>query len=461
MIRSIRTCFVFLLLPVFYFGCASPQDPAKNALTASDSKRSAFQQMPDWARRGNIYEVNLRQYTTDGTFRAFQSHLARLKKMGVEILWFMPIHPISKKDRKGNLGSYYAVADYYGVNEEFGTPDDFKNLVRTAQREGFKVIIDWVPNHTGADHYWLIHNPEFYFKDEKGNPKFAYDWSDTRELNYDNRAMRDSMKAAMKFWILEAGIDGFRVDVAGEVPIDFWEEAIPELRKIKTIFLLAEGENEALFHAGFDASYPWKVFHTMKDIAAGKAPASQLDSLLVDDEKKYGGRHGRLYFTSNHDENSWAGADHELFPEERHAPFAVLTHSLPRSIPLIYSGQEEPLTRRLEFFEKDPISFSSYQRASFYKNLMELRKRNKALSVDAGWRKIPAGDNRYIFSILRYEGSFKVLVITNLSDTVRTISINDAALNGSPKNIFTNQRERLDLSTSFELEAWGYRVYEY
>lgn len=424
-------------------------------------RRQSYVTAPDWISRASVYEVNIRQYTREGSFREFESHLARLRDMGVDILWFMPVHPISKTDRKGSLGSYYAVADYYGINPEFGDMEDFKTLVRNAQRQGMKVIIDWVPNHTGADHYWLESHPEFYVRDSTGNPQYAFDWSDTRELNYDNTAMRDSMVAAMQYWVKETGIDGFRVDVASEVPADFWEEAIPKLRKLKPLFLLAEADNAELHKAGFNASYPWEVFHVMKGIAAGERNALALDSVIKKNERNFPKGSGRLYFTSNHDENSWNKSDYETFPGEKHAPFAVLTHFLPGAIPLIYSGQEEPVLRAIPFFEKDHIEFKNFERAGFYRTLLKLRDRNKAMDINATSRIIKTGDEKRLFAIFRQEGSYRIFVVANLSDSTADVQINLPELTGSPKDIFTNKPVKLTLNSSFTLGPWEYRVLEY
>ena len=211
---------------------------------------------PTWGERGNIYEVNVRQYTSEGTFNAFAKHLDRLRAMGVETLWFMPINPISHVDRKGSLGSYYAVADYTATNPEFGTLEDFKHLVRAAHKKGMKVLIDWVPNHSGADNRWLREHPDFYVKDSSGKAAIPYDWTDTRQLDYANPVLRDSMIAAMKYWITQTDIDGFRCDVAWNVPGDFWRDCISQLRHIKPIFMLAEGDKSYLPKNGFDAVYP-------------------------------------------------------------------------------------------------------------------------------------------------------------------------------------------------------------
>ena len=228
-------------------------------------------QQPAWIMQGNVYEVNVRQYTPEGTLNAFSKHLDRLKEMGVQTLWFMPINPISKKDRKGTMGSYYAVADYTSVNPEFGTMEDWKQLVRTIHEKEMKVIIDWVPNHTGADHHWLSSHPDFYIKDSSGNPAIPFDWDDTRQLDYSNQELQDSMIASMKFWLTNTAIDGFRVDVAWNVPEAFWLKCNPQLKALnKDIFLLAEGDKPYLMTSGFQAYYPWEFFHKMVAVAAGK-----------------------------------------------------------------------------------------------------------------------------------------------------------------------------------------------
>jgi len=221
---------------------------------------------PDWIIQGNIYEVNVRQYTPEGSFAAFGKHLQRLKAMGVQTLWFMPVNPISKTDRKGSLGSYYAVSDYTAINPEFGTMNDWKALVKQAHTLGFKVIIDWVPNHTGADHYWLQKHPDFYVKDSTGKAMMAADWADTRKLNYNNPELVDTMIAQMKKWIDSTDIDGFRCDVAGDVPDNFWKKCILTLKNTKDIFMLAEGDKPELHKDGFDATYSWNEFSMMKKL---------------------------------------------------------------------------------------------------------------------------------------------------------------------------------------------------
>ncbi|HMO63162.1 MAG TPA: alpha-amylase family glycosyl hydrolase [Ferruginibacter sp.] len=416
---------------------------------------------PAWIMQGNVYEVNVRQYTPEGTFKAFAKHLDRLKKMGVQTLWFMPVNPISKVERKGTMGSYYAVADYTAVNPEFGTMDEWKKLVKAIHARGMKVIIDWVPNHAGADHRWLTRHPDFFIKDSAGNAAIPFDWTDTRQLDYNNTAMQDSMIAAMKFWITNTGIDGFRQDVAWNVPASFWKKCNDVLLKLKPgIFLLAEGDKAYLHPNGFDATYPWEMFHKMVQVAAGERPAFALDSIKAHYDTVYPKNGLLLYFTSNHDENSWNKSDYATFPGVVHAPFAVFTQTMHKSVPLVYSGQEEPVLRPLQFFEKDPIEWNYYKREKFYTTLQQLRKRNPALSANASFKKIIAGDENSVYAYVRQKGNSKVLVILNLSANEQTIRVMDKTLWGTPYNLFMGNTEKLN-ANPWKIEPWGYVVYEY
>ena len=415
---------------------------------------------PAWMMQGNIYEVNVRQYTPEGTFNAFAKHLDRLKAMGVETIWFMPINPISKLDRKGSLGSYYAVSDYTAINPEFGTMGDFKNIVKAIHDKGMKVLIDWVPNHAGADHRWIAEHPDFFVKDKFGKAAVAFDWADTRQLDYKNTVLQDSMIAAMKFWVKDTDIDGFRCDVAWNVPASFWSKSIPQLKKMKNVFMLAEGDSTYLPKSGFDAVYPWHMFKMMEKVAKGEKSALALDSINKENETRYPEHTIQMYFTSNHDENSWNHADFGTFPGIVHAPFAVFTQTMKNSVPLIYSGQEEPVLRALEFFDKDPIVFKNFQREKFYKTLLDLRKRNGALSANTSFKKISVGDEKAVYAFTRENGNQKVFVILNFSGSEQTISIKDKSLTGKVHNVF-EEKETILNAEERKIKPWGYEVYEY
>ena len=453
--------FVSLVM-IALSGCLSSSNSEPSEETSNGLEKSGMVQHVSWLDQSAVYEVNIRQYTKEGTFRAFAEHLPRLKKMGIKLLWIMPVTPISKIDRKGTLGSYYAVSDYRSVNPEFGTMDDFKWLVKQAHDQGFKIITDWVANHTGADHPWLKTNRNFYMLDRVGQPKYAFDWSDTRELNYEVRELRDSMIANMKYWVDATDIDGFRCEVAGEVPDDFWEECIIELRRLKEVFMLAEGDNPSLITVGFDACYPWPMFQMMKKVASGERPATALDTVMATQDSKFPRGTLQLYFTSNHDENSWNKADYGIFPGAAHAPFAIFALTMKNALPLIYSGQEEPVLRNIEFYEKDTMGFRNYKRSMFYKTLLDLRTHCKALlEPDADFLRINAGDPHTVYSYIRENGKEKLLVMLNFSGKEEPVILTETSIIGSVTNVFNNEKNDLKPGTQFNLEPWGYRVFRY
>jgi len=409
-----------------------------------------------------VYEVNLRQYSQSGSFYAFAEHLPRLKDMGVEILWFMPITPIGVVGRKmsaADLGSYYAVRDYWSTNEEFGTLDEWKGLVKNMHDMGFKVIVDWVANHTAPDHRWTVSNPEYYHRDNEGNilPPNE-DWTDTRQLDHSNADMRKAMIDAMKFWITETGIDGYRCDMAKLVSPDFWKECITELKSVKDVLMIAEAEDPGYYEAGFDAQYTWSIFHAMKNLYNQNLSVQQFFSVIDDNFNKLGEKGLRLFFTSNHDENTWNGTEYDLFGDAVKC-FTVLCFTMKQSLPLIYSGQEIPNKKRLQFFTKDPIEWGeSYEMAGFYKTLIDLRKAHPSLAADASYRRVNTDNDNAIFAYIRESGSSKVLVLLNLSNSFLTFSIADTSIEGSWTKVFTGNKQ--DLSTpDFQLPPWGYDVY--
>ena len=369
---------------------------------------------PDWAYNAVIYEMNIRQYTPEGTFDAAARQLPRLKKLGVDVLWLMPVYPIGVKERKGTLGSYYAIRDYCDVNPEFGDMDDFDRFLSQAHESGFKVILDWVANHTSPDAVWESGKPaDWYVRDSLGNTVTQYDWTDIAELNYDNKDMRAAMTDAMRFW-LDKGVDGFRCDMACEVPVDFWRETLPQLRKdYPGVYFLAEGETPELHEDAFDASYAWKLHHLLNDIAQGRKGVPDLEEYIAEDSAAYPAEAFRLMFTSNHDENSWAGTEFERMGDAARA-MAVLTFTLPGGQPLIYTGQEMGWNHRFEFFEKDPVpAWEENSYTDFYKELINIRHRNPALS---------AGEKGGKFDIVSTAGNTLVFTRT-LPDNKVTVSV--------------------------------------
>ena len=352
-----------------------------------------------------VYEMNVRQYTPEGTFAAAQQQLPRLKELGIDILWLMPIHPIGVKERKGTLGSYYAIADYKAINPEFGTMEDFERFLTEAHKLGFRVVLDCVANHTSPDAKWINECPaDWYMRDENGNTVVNYDWYDIAELNYGKREVWDAMADQMRFW-MEKGVDGFRCDMACEVPLEFWQETISALRAdYPGMYMLAEGEEPKLHSlSGFNSSYAWELHHMLNAIARGEKNIPELLEYIEKDAQRHPADAFRLMFTSNHDENSWAGTEFERMGDAAKL-MAVLTFTLPNGQPLIYTGQEMGWNKRFEFFEKDHIpAWEENEYTDFYKWLIALRHDNPALA---------AGDKGGKFEVVSTEDSTLVFTRT-------------------------------------------------
>lgn len=383
-------------------------------------------QHPAWAKTATIYEVNVRQFSPDSSFKAVTAALPRLKTMGVDILWLMPIHPIGREHRKGPLGSYYSVADYYAVSPEYGTMDDFKALVAAAHGMGMKVILDWVPNHSAWDNPWVKDHPDWYLKDKDGkimpvtfgSGADAQVWEDVVGFDYKVPAMRQAMIDAMAFWIKTADVDGFREDVATNVPVDFWNEARAQLDKIKPVFLLAESDKPELQVDAFDMTYDWDFYHRM--VAAAKTgEAAILRDYFQHPPKAFPPGAWKMEFTSDHDENSWAGSDSELYGKA-FKPFAVIAATVP-GMALVYSGQESGLDKRLKFFEKDPIVWGKYPLADFYRSLLTLRHDSPALANDNTSMDVLDPHNAHVFAFKRRGGKETLTVIANLSGKAQSI----------------------------------------
>lgn len=433
---------------------------------------------PEWAENAVIYEVNLRQYTTEGTLAAFSAHLPRLKQLGADILWFMPIHPISKDGRKGKLGSYYAVADYQAFNPEFGTLEEFKTLVRKAHDMGFKVIIDWVPNHTGRDNNWITEHPERFVRDSDGNFVSPYDWTDVYKLDYSNADTRKGMIDAMAFWLREADIDGFRCDVAGEVPTDFWDEARKSLENVKPdIFMLAEASKPELQKNAFDMGYNWPMKDLFNAIAATsgqntylrsdstkvKYPAKRaidIDTLLARQSIEYPDGTYMMNMITNHDLNSWEGTEFERLGNLTEA-IAVLMYTLP-GMPLIYTGQETGLDRALLFFDKDnpPQWTPRNDYFDFYQKLNHLKHTHPSLragNAGAPLMRYPTeSDDVYAFS-RRDENGATIYVFVNLGSGAAPLRYtgNAPKADATAVNFFTGKMEAFPDS----LDAGEYRIY--
>ncbi len=393
-------------------------------MSATEPKPSEVAHL-DWTRQASIYEVNIRQFTPEGSFQAMAAHLPRLQRMGVGMLWVMPIQAIGAQNRKGPLGSYYAIADYTGVNPEFGTLEDFKQLVAQAHRLGMKVILDWVANHTAWDHPWVQSHKERYKLNAQGEvfsvtfgsgPTVEY-WTDVVGLNYQEKSLWPAMTEAMAYWLREADVDGFRCDVASLVPTAFWEQARATLDRIKPVFMLAESDAPELHAKAFDMTYDWDLFDQLKKIAQGDARAELIHAWWQRRQAKYPTDAYRMTFTGNHDSNSWHGCDAELYGTlPAFQAMAVLAATLP-GMPMVYGGQESFFTKRLAFFEKDPIAWGERPMEALYTELLHLKKTKAALANGAAGgtlRWLPTG-NPAVLAFSREAGADSLTVEVNLS----------------------------------------------
>lgn len=408
----------------------------------------------DWASSATMYEVNIRQYTPEGTLAAFRKHLPRLRDMGIDILWFMPITPISKAVRQGTLGSYYACSSYTAINPEFGTLSDFKSVVEEAHQLGFKVIIDWVANHTGHDHHWTTEHPDWYMKDEAGNFTERNGWHDVIDLNFTNSNLRKAMITAMQYWVKECNIDGFRCDMAHLVPCDFWKEARTACDALKPLFWL--GECEVMqYHDTFDATYAWEWMHVTEKYFQGNASLNHVYDVLHK-YSQYPTGAKKLFFTSNHDENSWNGTEYEKYGQATKA-MAIFTATW-SSMPLVYSGQESPNKKRLQFFDKDLIEWNEpLQLHDFYKTILAL---HKTKAVAEGETFILPTGNTEVMAYMRRKDEETVLVILNLSARNRlAFQVQHEWLVGKFENVFSNLSFAFKGNEQFELQAFEYLIY--
>lgn len=418
--------------------------------------------------QGVLYEVNLRQFTNEGTFNAFAEELPKVKALGVNILWFMPTFPISTTKSKGPLGSYYAVSDYKAVNPEYGSLEDLKSLVNQAHALGMYVIFDWVPGHTGWDHVWIKDHPEFYLKNEAGeiidpiDPRTgeSFGWTDVADLDYENEAMRAAMKEAMLYWIEEVDIDGYRVDQAYAVPMDFYEDTFAAMRAIKPVFLL--GETDANHPGGFehlknfDASYDFPGHHLTKEIAHGLNSVIDYQAHRENFINKHDPSHFLLNFVSSHDENAWAGTVNEIYGEASHAMMA-LNYMAP-GLPFLYSGVEYDLNKRLLFFEKDSFPRVAGDTYQLLKQLGELKQRHPSLNagIDGGkYSPIETSLNEKVLAFERTKAGDTIVFMANMSkDHIGFTS----PYNGYFKRYQDNKSKRLSYSYEYRMKPWEFWI---
>ncbi|MGB3075062.1 MAG: alpha-amylase family glycosyl hydrolase [Chitinophagales bacterium] len=455
-----------LTVACFLIGCNSTPNTTQEV--APDFDDSRYEPQPyvelkhaEWTKNATIYEANIRQFTAEGNFKAFEEHLPRLKELGVDIIWLMPINPIGEKNRKGTMGSYYSVKDYYAVNPEFGTLDEFKALVNKIHAMGMYVIIDWVANHSAWDNPLVTEHPEWYTKTMEGNfqPTPWYDWEDIIDFDYDQPGLRKYMTEVMKYWVKETDIDGFRCDVAGFIPVDFWDNLRTELDQIKPVFMLAEWESRDLHKKAFDMTYSWSLWDKLHDVTTGVKNINGLVEYLAHDVNTFPPDAYRMNFTDNHDKNSWEGNQYSNFGAGLEA--AMVFCSVANGMPLIYSGQEAGLDRSLKFFDKDLIEWKEHRNTTIYKKLFALKHTNEALWNGAAggvMTRVYNDQMQQVISFYREKNGDKVLPIINFSAQPITVKLQSKFFAGNYLELFSGQTFALKGDDTFALAPWSYLV---
>ncbi len=418
---------------------------------------------PEWLKNATVYELNVRQFSEEGNFKAIETQLPRLKKLGIDVIWLMPVQPIGEVNRKGSLGSYYSVKDYLGINPEFGAEQDFQNLVDAIHQQGMYVIIDWVANHTSWDNALATEHPEWYSKSREG--KFQStpwrDYDDIIDLDYSQPELRKYMTEALKFWVKKYNIDGFRCDVASFVPIDFWETARVELEKIKPVFMLAEAEDKELHRKAFDVTYNWTLYNILHQIAINNKSAKTLGEAYIAEHVSIFPRDGiRMNFTDNHDKNSWEGTQYSNFGTALKA--CIVFTALMDGMPLVYSGQEAGLDRSLKFFDKDPIDWKLHENATLFSTLFNLKHKNHALwngNYGGEMVRIMNDQMDQVISFVREKDGDKVVAVINLSKEKSVVTLDTSFDVGFYTNLFSGQRIKIEKQTKLYLAPWEYQVW--
>ena len=462
-VRSpLRTLALLSLLSLLVAAPAATPVAAQNA-----PARQRVHAAPAWARNAVIYEVNVRQFTPEGTFAALEKHLPRLQQLGVDILWLMPVQPIGKLNRKGSFGSYYSISNYTAVNPEFGTDADFRHFVAAAHQRHMHVILDWVANHTAFDNPWTTQHKDYYLLRKDGSISVPLDengketdWTDVAQLQFDNHAVWRAMTAAMRWWITNTGIDGFRQDHADGPPRAFWDFARASIDSARpNLFWLAESEDPKL-QADFEATYGWELYHLLNDVTEGKQSTAALDTYFVRNEQRFPRAAYRMYFTSNHDENSWAGTEFERMGDNDR-PAYVLCATAEQSFPLLYTGQEASMHKRLRFFEKDTVDWSDTSAVPFYRALFQLKHRDTVV-WNGAWggaqRKLQTDGGDRVYAFTRARGAHSIVVAVNFGDAPAHVTYRRLPRPGAYADWFSRERLSLRANGTLDIPAHGYRL---
>jgi len=457
-----KQTLILSVMAAALMACSPTAPDTAKEMTNTAVQNEATVEAPEWSKDAVIYQINTRQYSQSGTFKAVQDDLARIKSLGVDILWFMPIHPIGEVKRKGSIGSPYAVKDFQAVNPDLGTLEDFKSLVEAAHAQGMKVIIDWVANHTAWDNVLMDSHPDWYTRDENGQMQHPpeTDWTDVADLDYSKQGLRDYMTESLLYWVRYVGIDGYRCDVAGMVPTDFWNAVRPKLDSVKPVFMLAEWQKPELHEKAFDASYAWRWKEIMQDIVKGEAVASEIAGYYTNYQQNWPIGAMRMAYTENHDQNTWDGSTDEIYGEAFGAALAL--SFVGDGIPLIYNGQEADNQKRLAFFEKDEIEWQVHPQQALIAKLAALKENNSALwngTWGAPMEILPTSNPEQLFSFTRKDNASSIIAVFNLSDKPANMRFTTKLAEGDYKAFKTGEAVTLTADTKLSLEPWDYRIY--
>ncbi|RYZ20821.1 MAG: alpha-amlyase [Chitinophagaceae bacterium] len=459
-----RFAITALCLALLCFSCKQAGDRRSTVAASVPDTLAPYVELrhPEWISKATLYEVNLRQYTPEGTFRAFEAHLPRLKALGADILWLMPVQPIGQKKRKGTLGSYYSVRDYYGVNPEFGSMADFRHLVDAIHAQGMRVIIDWVANHSAWDNPLASAHPDWYTRNRDGSFQSTpwRDYDDIIDFDYSKPGLRRYMTEAMKWWVLETGIDGYRCDVAAFVPLGFWEGVRRELDTIRPVFLLAEAADRDLHRRAFDATYSWALWDQLHAVCKGGESTETLaGGYIAEHVSTWPEDAIRVQFTDNHDKNAWEGTARANFGKGLHA--AIVLTALMDGMPLVYSGQEAGLDRPLQFFEKDLIEWKPDSAGALISRLFALKHAHPALwNGRWGGPMVRIRNDRMgqVLSFIREKGNDKVLVVVNLSGSAVDVKLDTRFDQGNYTDAFSGTTVTVAPEHRLQLAPWSWRV---
>lgn len=464
--KNLKKIVALNLAVVLAFSASACGDSGNKSDTEAKSEKTTQvktdRTQAEWTKNAVIYEVNVRQYTKEGTFAAFEKHLDRLKDMGVNTLWFMPIYSISQVNKKGTLGSYYSIQDYKTVNSEFGTNEEFKALIDEAHDMGFHVVLDWVANHTGFDHTWITEHPEYYLQDDDGqilSPQ-GTDWYDVAQLDYKNKDMRAAMIDAMTYWIKDMGVDGFRCDYAQGVPSDFWEEAREALDKVKPIYMVAEdGTNTvSLLNKAFDSDYNFPLYDGIKMTSVVDSAADDLEG-LINPDVPYGSY--KMNFIDNHDKNTYDGTLEKRFGNDKMGALWSLIFTA-EGVPLVYSGNEEDTDISLKFFEKDDIGFGDYKYQGLLTKLCEIKTTNEALfngNFGEPMKIIDDGSK----SVITYKRG-NILVSINMTSKEQSVKYPDSVkkgkilIHGDKDGVADDEDKKVNLKSEKKLSSGEYYI---